>query len=97
MTHEQIKGRAMPGPNLEKKMKLHDAIEMAAGLASEEDELQVVGRIQGEWVVAGWEDAGRIAEMCGPTFRVDSGGVDQGHIQRGEITENLELPETEAE
>ena len=34
MTHEQIKGRAMPGPNLEKKMKLHDAIEMAAGLVA---------------------------------------------------------------
>ena len=78
-------------------MKLHDVIELAAGLAYDEDELQVVGRIQGEWAVAGWEDAGRIAEMCGPTFRVNFAGVLEDHIQRGEITENLELPETEAE
>lgn len=73
-------------------MKLSDAIEMASGLAFEEDENQIVGMIQGEWAVAGIEHEGRVAEMSEPKFIVTSGGVEQGHIDRGEITEDWELP-----
>ena len=78
-------------------MNLREVIELAAGLAYDEDELQVVGRIQGEWAVANWEDAGRIAEMRDPTFRVNFAGVLEDHIQRGEITADWELPDADTE
>jgi hypothetical protein len=73
-------------------MKLHEAIEHAANLAYEEDADQIVGRIQGKWQIAHNEDLGRQAEMKEPKFLVHSDGVDQRHIDGGEITEDWELP-----
>lgn len=73
-------------------MKLQDAIEHASGLAFEEDADQIVGRIRGEWQIAHNEDMGRQAQMIEPKFIVHSDGVDEGHVRRGEITEDWELP-----
>lgn len=73
-------------------MNLQDTIQHASGLSMEEAALQVVGRIQGEWSIAHIEDEGRIASMVEPKFIVGPEGVDQGHIDRGEITDDWELP-----
>ena len=51
-------------------------VKKASELAYEEDQDQIVGRIQGEWQVAGWEDIGRINQMQQPTFCVKADGLD---------------------
>lgn len=72
-------------------MSLQSAIEHACAMAFEEDADQIVGLIQGEWEVAHHEDVARVAQMRGQTFICHSDGVDQGHIDRGEITVDWEL------
>lgn len=74
------------------KTELQTVIESACKLAYAEDADHVVGRIAGVWRIAHIEDGDRINSMTEPKFRVNSRGVDQGHIDRGEITENWELP-----
>lgn len=77
-------------------MNLQQAIEQAAAISYEEDSGQIVGRIQGDWAIADSEDWGRQCEMDRePRFCVNASGVDQGHIERGEITENWNLPDGE--
>jgi hypothetical protein len=75
---------------------LSTVIAEATNLALEENAEQVVGMIQGAWCIAHTEDLGRQAEMAEPTFLVGGGGVDKGHIDRGEITEDWELPNADA-
>ena len=51
-------------------------VKKASELAYEEDQDQIVGRIDGAWNIAGAEDEGRIHQMQQPTFRVKSDGLD---------------------
>lgn len=60
-------------------------------MAREEDARMVVGRISGDWCIAHWEDLGRQAEMTEPRFTVHGWGVDRGHLDREEITDDWEL------
>lgn len=69
-------------------MRFHDAISAATELAYEEDADQIVGRIDGKWAISHIEDEGRKAQMVEPLFVVHSTGIDQGHIDRGELPKN---------
>ena len=76
-----------------KETQLQTTIEYAANAAYETDEKMIVGKIGGRWEIADQEDLGRIAQMDDPTFIVDASGVDQAHIEAGEIDEDWNLPE----
>lgn len=51
------------------------AIELAMELAYEEDANQIIGKIDEEWAIAHIEDDGRISQMKGETFEVNSDGL----------------------
>lgn len=58
-------------------MKLENALRLAAEIAYEDDEDQMVGLIGGTWQVAGWGDEGRIESMARhPRFVVNDHGPD---------------------
>lgn len=71
---------------------LKATIKRATEIAYEEDAWQVVGRVDGRWVIAHADDLGRQAQMVEPRFGVDAEGVDPLHIDLGEITPEWELP-----
>ncbi len=52
-------------------------IKAAAQAAYDEDAIQIIGRIQGEWAFAHIENVGRQAEMVGGTWEVASDGLVQ--------------------
>ena len=59
-------------------MSLYYRISTAAQLAYDEDETQIVGRIDGEWAIADREDESRVANMDPrTTFTVSSDGADR--------------------
>lgn len=60
-------------------MTLKSTIQRASELAYDEDACQVVGKIAGEWVIAHYEDDGRVAQMDSrTTFVVTSRGANAG-------------------
>jgi hypothetical protein len=73
-------------------MTLCQAILRATECAREEDFNQVVGSNNGKWFVTHAENSYLISEMEEPKFIVTKDGVAPGHIERGEITANWELP-----
>ena len=75
-------------------MKLNKVILEASRLAYEEDADMVVGRIQGEWCVAHWEDEGRQASMDRePRYIVHSWGLDEHTpIEQDEPSDNYRPP-----
>ena len=75
-------------------MTLQDAIQHAAAMAYEDDADQYVVRGDDrQWRTLHNEDPEAFAPGITDRFLVHSDGVDVGHIQRGEITEDWELPE----
>jgi hypothetical protein len=74
-------------------MKLEEAIEAAANLAYEEDaDHYVVNDDCHGWIVLHEEDPTAYAGGVVHRFLVHSDGVDQSHIENGEITEDWTLP-----
>lgn len=67
-------------------MKLQDAIEQAEKKAYKENVDHVVGRIlKNDWQIARSDDISTLAQMREPRFSVHPDGVDQRHIDHGEI------------
>ncbi len=60
---------------LESNMPHFEVSRRAAELAYEEDANHIVGGIDGQWAIAHKEDDGRIAQMAGYTFEIDSAGI----------------------
>lgn len=55
---------------------LRNTVAYAADIAYEEETLQIVGRIDGDWMIAFAEDTERQSWMEEPKFMVDRGGLD---------------------
>lgn len=75
-------------------MNLRDAIERAAEIAYEQDASQyVITKNNQDWSIVHEEDPEAFASGICNRFAVESDGINVGHIERGEITSDLELPE----
>ena len=53
-------------------MNLKDTVEAAIRLAYEEDAIQIVGKIDGEWRIAHYEDCAVQSQMRGTKFQLDA-------------------------
>jgi hypothetical protein len=56
-------------------MNLSDAMGRASKLSYEEEQDQIIERIDGEWSISEIDDLERITEITGPLFRVNGAGV----------------------
>ena len=58
-------------------MNLEKTIELAIELAEKNEEIQIVGKIDGGWCIAGEGDEGRIDEMGRACLRVSGVGIER--------------------
>jgi hypothetical protein len=56
----------------DRNMNLKDTVEAATWYAYEEDAIQIVGKINGEWRIAHYEDCATQSQMRGPQFELDA-------------------------